>query len=97
MKVMHGDAHPGSINKMAVIDRHGLRREDIVYHGPWGHANIEVFAYIRGRGRVFTMRSLEWIAAHAKRPLEIIWRAYDRLTGEIRDLCKVTYSPRSAA
>lgn len=97
MKVKHGDSHPGAINKMAVISRNELQRSDIAYAGPNGGSNIEVFAFIAGHGRIFTIKELEGAVARRKRKVAVVFHSYDRSTGHQKLLGRVVYKRRVAA
>lgn len=99
MKVKHGDSHIGQINKIATIEKFGLRRHEIAYPGPQaqrdGSSNIEVFGFIRDHGRVVSMNDLRR-ALQLKKRATIEFRSLCRNTGKVRRLGNVRFE-RAAA
>jgi len=97
MKVKHGDSHPGGINKIEVITRHELSRAEIKYNDYRGGSNVEVHAFIKGYGRVVTMKELEKAVVSRRTPtVEVAFRSYDRNNGRITGLEKVEYQRQTA-
>lgn len=91
MKVKHGDSHPGGINKIEVITRHGLTASDIRYNDYRGGSNVEIFGFIKGYGRVLTMKELENAVA-GKSAVRIDFQSYDRNNGKLSKLESVKYA-----
>ena len=95
MKVKYGCRHIGGINKIGVIERNGLSRNDIRYSGPKGGNNeFEIFAFIKGHGRILYMRDLTAVAA-AKKNVEILFKEFNVNTGKERTLSRVKFKKGS--
>lgn len=94
MKVKHGDSHVGQINKISVIEKFELRRDEIAYPGPQsrrdGSSNVEVFGFIRGYGRVVSMNELK-LALRLRSKAVVEFKSHCRRTGKIRRLGSVNF------
>lgn len=91
MKVKFGCRHVGSINKIDVIERNELSRNEVRYSGSKGGNNeFEVFAFIKGHGRIVHMKDLTAVAV-ARKNVEIVFREFNVNTGKERTLSRVKF------